>query len=71
MHRTYLPRFIVTTVVAYGLNIGLVAAFTHLLGLPYQVGLAVVQVVVPVSNYIIGRLWVFERGITAKDAAGV
>ncbi len=67
-HRTYLPRFIVTTIIAYLLNIGLVAGSTHLLGLPYQVGLAVVQVVIPITNYVIGRLWVFERGITAKDA---
>ena len=70
-HRTYLPRFLVSTVIAYLLNVGLVALITEGLRQPYQLGLAVVAVVIPLSNYLIGRLWVFERGLAAsRETAG-
>ena len=65
-HRTYVPRFLVSTVIAYLLNVGLVALITEVLDLPYQVAFAVVAVVIPLSNYLIGRLWVFERGLAAS-----
>lgn len=64
-HRVYLPRFVVATAAAYVLNVGLVALNTRVLHLPYQVGLAVVALAIPLSNYLFNRLWVFERGLAA------
>jgi len=62
-HEVYLPRFLVTAVTTYFMNIGIVVFAVDVLSLPYQVGLGVVAVVIPLVNYIMGRYWVFESGL--------
>lgn len=62
-HRGYLIRFLVSSVLAFALNLSIVGANTYLLHFPYPLALAVLAVVIPGTSYLLNRFWVFSGGL--------
>lgn len=59
-HRSTMPKFLVATMTALGLNAGVLALGTEVLSLNYLLVQAVSLVLIPVSNYLINASWTFR-----------
>jgi putative flippase GtrA len=65
-HRTYLWRFLVIAALTFVLNGALTWLMTDVLRVTPQLSIAIVTVVIPVTNYFCNRLWVFTYGLSAN-----
>jgi putative flippase GtrA len=59
-HAEAVPRFIVATLVALGLNTGIMWLTIDALHLPYYWALAIATFIVPPTNFLLNYLWVFR-----------
>jgi putative flippase GtrA len=59
-HQQAVPRFIVVTLVALGLNTGIMWLTVDVLQLPYYWALVIATLVVPPTNFLLNYLWVFR-----------
>lgn len=57
-HRVELPRFVVTAALAFVVSTGSMAGATRS-GLPYEAGIALAAVVIPLCSFVVMSLWVF------------
>ena len=55
-----LVRFIVTTVIGLSLAAGAMKA-SEMMGFPLPVGIAIVVMAIPLTNFLVLKYWVFER----------
>lgn len=67
--RFYLWRFLLIAALTLGLNIGVTWLLTAVLGLSYRISVGVVMVLIPVTNYLCNRFWVFLPGIEPPTRA--
>lgn len=67
-HRTYLWRFLAVAAITFALN-GLVTyLLTDVVGVSYRVSIICVSVLIPLTNYICNRFWVFRSGLEAAPS---
>jgi putative flippase GtrA len=66
-HRTFLVRFAVVAVSSLLVTTGTTALMAEALKTPYIISLCVVSVLIPATNYLLNRFWVFLPGL--KSAA--
>jgi putative flippase GtrA len=59
-HRVALPRLFLVCGVGFIANEGLYYIFLEILDLPYQLALIIVLAILPIANFILGKLWVFR-----------
>jgi putative flippase GtrA len=69
-HQIFLWRFLVVAAAAFAMNIGVSWLFTMTLGLPYFVAVVTVAVLVPITNYVCNRYWVFLPGLKELSKLG-
>lgn len=56
-------RFVVIAIVTFATN-GLVTwLLTDVMGVSYRISIAIVTVLIPITNYLANRLWVFQPGM--------
>lgn len=54
-------RFAVSVLVGLGLNVSIMTVATRILDLDYRLGFAAALLVVPITTFLLNRLWVFAR----------
>jgi putative flippase GtrA len=59
-HTEAVPRFVVVTLVALGLNTGIMWLTVAALHLPYYWALVIATFIVPPTNFLLNYLWVFR-----------
>lgn len=59
-HASAIPRFIVASLVALGLNTGIMWATTEVLQLRYFWALVIATAIVPPTNFALNYLWVYK-----------
>jgi putative flippase GtrA len=64
-HRVYLWRFLVIAVLTFGMNGVVTWALTNAMGFDYRIVVVIVGVLIPVTNYVCNRFWVFLPGINS------
>jgi putative flippase GtrA len=69
-HQGFAWRFLVIAMIAFAMNIGVTFLFTSVLGMSYRVSVAVVTVLIPITNYLCNRFWVFLPGLEPLSKAG-
>jgi len=69
-HGDFLPKFILSAVVAYILSYVVTYLLNDVLGIAYFPSFLVLGVVIPGTNYLMFRLWVFRFGVAAKYHKG-
>lgn len=62
-HKTYLWRFLTTSALSFALNIFVTWATTHVFGYSARVSVVLVSILVPATNYVCNRFWVFRPGL--------
>jgi putative flippase GtrA len=62
-HRTYLWRFFAVAVLTFSLNGLITHLLTGVIGVDYRVSILVMAVVIPATNYLCNRFWVFRSGL--------
>jgi putative flippase GtrA len=55
-----LARYLGVSLLGFALNVAIMAAATRWLALDYRIGLAVVVLVIPVTNYVLNARWTFR-----------
>lgn len=70
-HGTAMPRFIVTTICGALLALALPLVLHDWLQWPAYVALAAVCIVIPVTNLVVLRLWVFSESDTSRPSTSV
>jgi putative flippase GtrA len=61
-HRVFLWRFVLIALLALALNIGVSWALTDVFGISHRIAIAVLAVLIPITNYLCNRFWVFLPG---------
>lgn len=69
-HRVFFWRFTLISVAVLGLNLGTTWLITGGLGFSHRIAVAVVSVLIPATNYLFNRFWVFERGLRIVPDSG-
>lgn len=64
-HRMYLWRFLIVAAVTFGLNVLVTYLFTDVMDLNYQISIAFIAILIPLTNYFCNRFWVFRSGVDA------
>lgn len=59
-HRVALQRLFIVCGSGFIANEGLYYIFLEILHLPYQLALVIVLAILPIVNFILGKLWVFR-----------
>jgi putative flippase GtrA len=59
-HRQAFTRFVMTYLLIYGLNAGLLIGFSELAGLDPLIGQAISLVLVTIISFVVQRTWVFK-----------
>lgn len=62
-HKAYLWRFLAISALSLALNILVTWATTHLFGYSARVSVVLVSILVPATNYVCNRFWVFRSGL--------
>lgn len=62
-HRTFLSRFLLVAAATFAVNIFVTWLLVDVLGLSYLVAIAVVTALIPTTNYLFNRFWVFLPGL--------
>lgn len=62
-HRIFIWRFFVTGVLTFTMNGVVTWLLTSQIGMSYRVSVAIVTVLIPLTNYVGNRFWVFLPGI--------
>jgi putative flippase GtrA len=69
-HKSFVWRFLVIAAVTFAMNIGVTFLLTEVLGLSYRVSIVVVTVLIPITNYLCNRFWVFHSGLKSLAKTG-
>ncbi len=69
-HHVGLSRFMVMSLFGLGLTLGIVWLMTDLLGAPMWAAMLVMVMVVPPTNYTIGKVWVFRAQPIRRQVRG-
>jgi putative flippase GtrA len=67
-HRLYLIRFLLICVLTFALNVIVTWLIADVLGLSPRIAIAVVTVLIPITNYLANRFWVFLPGLRRAAA---
>jgi putative flippase GtrA len=62
-YRTFLWRFLVISVLSFGINIATTWLLTFAMALSHRIAIMVVAILIAVTNYLCNRYWVFLPGI--------
>jgi putative flippase GtrA len=62
-HKIFVWRFISIFVLTFAMNIGVTFLLTERFGVSYRVTIAIVTVLIPLTNYFCNRFWVFRPGL--------
>ena len=62
-HRTYLWRFLAVALVTFSMNGSVTHLLTEVIGVSYRVSVIVVAILIPLTNYLCNRFWVFRSGL--------
>ena len=68
-HRLYLMRFLLISVLTFALNIVVTWLIADVLGISPRIAIAVVTVLIPITNYLANRFWVFLPGLRRAAAS--
>jgi len=69
-HQVFAWRFVVIALITIAMNIGVTVLLTMVLGMSYRVAVLVVMVLIPLTNYLCNRFWVFHPGLEPLSKAG-
>jgi putative flippase GtrA len=61
-HRVFLWRFVLISIVVLSLNVGVSWLVTNALGASHRLAIFVVAVLIPTTNYLCNRFWIFVPG---------
>jgi putative flippase GtrA len=67
-HRLYLLRFLLISVLTFAPNVIVTWLIADALGLSPRIAIAVVTVLIPITNYLANRFWVFLPGLRRAAA---
>src|SRR5688572_20981874 len=62
-HRTYLWRFLIIAALTFGMNVLVTWLLTDVVEMSYRTVLVIVTIMIPVTNYLCNRFWVFLPGL--------
>ena len=62
-HRTFFWRFVAMAAIIFAMTILVTYLVTDILGGSYRISIAAVTVLIPTTNYICNRFWVFQPGV--------
>jgi putative flippase GtrA len=62
-HRRYLWRFLVIAALTYAMNAVVTYLLTDVLLISYLISIAIVAILIPLTNYLCNRFWVFKPGL--------
>jgi putative flippase GtrA len=69
-HQVFAWRFVVIALITIAMNVGVTFLLTTVLGMSYRVAVLVVMVLIPLTNYLCNRFWVFHPGLEPLSTAG-
>lgn len=69
-HRTYLWQFLVVALLTFAMNAVVTWLLTDLLMISHRISIAIVTVLIPLTNYLCNRFWVFTPGLGNNSTAG-
>jgi len=62
-HKNYFWRFALTTIVTFGMTIGVTWVTTEILFYPFYVAVFLIIFLIPTTSYLCSRFWVFLPGL--------
>ncbi len=62
-HRAYVWRFMIVIALLFAMNAAISWLLSDVFGQPAHITIPVVMIVIPVSSFLLNRLWVFEPGM--------
>ena len=65
-HGVFLPRFLTIAVLTFVMNFGVSAVLTTVVGAPSRIVFCVIAFLIPTTNYLCNRFWVFLPGLHAE-----
>lgn len=68
-HRTFLWRFFVIGALTFTMNGAVTWLLTDKIGVSYRISVAIVTVLIPITNYLGNRFWVFLPGLIDPTAS--
>jgi putative flippase GtrA len=69
-HQVFVRCFLVIAMVTLEMKVGVTFLLTSILGISYRISIAVVTVLIPITNYPCNRFWVFHPGLEPLSKAG-
>jgi putative flippase GtrA len=63
-------RFLLIAIATFSINIGVTWLLTSVLGSSHRISIAVVTVLIPITNYLCNRFWVFHPRLKPLSKAG-
>jgi len=69
-HQVFAWRFLVIAVITFAMNVGVTFLLTAIFGISYRISILVVTVLIPITNYLCNRFWVFHPGLEPLSKAG-
>jgi putative flippase GtrA len=70
-HRTYLWRFLIVSALSFTLNIIITWIVTALFACSARVSVIIVSILIPATNYLCNRFWVFLPGLRLTETDAV
>lgn len=62
-HRVFLWRFVLVSLLTLALNVGVSWVLTQVFGASHRIAIIVVAILIPITNYLCNRFWVFLPGV--------
>jgi len=69
-HQTFAWRFILIFGLTFTMNVGVTWLLTEHFGISHRITIAVVTVLIPITNYVCNRFWVFRPGLVPSRKVG-
>jgi putative flippase GtrA len=71
-YHIFLWRFMVIAGLTLATTVAVTWIFTDIVGLPHRMTIAIVSILIPTTNYLCNRFWVFRLGLaSASSVSGV
>jgi putative flippase GtrA len=70
-HRTYFWRFLIASSLSFVLNVAITWIVTGVLGYSERISVIIASILIPTTNYLCNRFWVFLPGLRLVEADAV
>jgi putative flippase GtrA len=67
-HGRALHRFVILAIASFALSTGLMWLLADVMAMPHRMSIAAIVVVIPLTNYLFSRFWVFRSGLARSTS---